>query len=78
MAGFGWHESIIIFFFISNIFFNLSKFNFGSSATFSAATSVTTIPDYFITSQIGAVSVVSASSPSRVTLAVERTLAIRC
>jgi hypothetical protein len=38
--------------------------------------SATTRPDRFITSEIGAVSVASVSSPSRDTLAVDRTLAI--
>jgi hypothetical protein len=33
-------------------------------------------PDRFIASEIGTVSIASASSPSRSTLAVERTLAI--
>ena len=36
----------------------------------------TTRPDHLITSDIGAVSVASAPSPSRDTLAVDRTLAI--
>jgi hypothetical protein len=40
------------------------------------APSVTTKPDCLMTSEIGAVSVASVSSPSWVTLAVERTLAI--
>jgi hypothetical protein len=37
---------------------------------------VTTRPDCFITSEIGTASVTLVFSPSRVTLAVERTLAI--
>jgi hypothetical protein len=49
-----------------------------AGAPSSVAPSVITSPDCFITLEIGAVSVVSASYPSRVTLAVERTLAIRC
>jgi hypothetical protein len=49
-----------------------------ADAPSSAVPSVTTSPDCFITSEIGAVSMASASSPSRVTLAVERTLAIKC
>jgi hypothetical protein len=37
---------------------------------------ITTRPDCFMTSEIGAVSVTSVYSPSRVTLAVERILVI--
>jgi hypothetical protein len=42
----------------------------------SAIHSVTTRPDCLMTSEIGAIFVTSVSSPSRVTLAVKRTLAI--
>jgi hypothetical protein len=68
VARFTWHCAVIIFSSVSS--------TSACSASVVGASSDATSPERFITLEIGAVSAPSASSPSRVTLAVERTLAI--
>jgi hypothetical protein len=77
VAGFGWHNGVIIYFFFTSItLFNISLFSFGSRCTFVRGTLRYNQSRLLITSEIRAISAASVSSPSRVILAVELTLAI--
>jgi hypothetical protein len=70
------YDTIIILTFIFTFIFSHGLFSFGISNTFGNSFFRTTNLECLIISEMGAVSVVSVSSPSRVTLAVDLTLVI--
>jgi hypothetical protein len=77
MTRLSWtHNAIIIFTFIIALNFSHSLFSFGSRGTFSNNSFLHNQLDRLIISEIGAVSVISISPPSRDTLAMDLTLAI--